>query len=89
MKNPQNNQYNKLNQTVSCIINNEVICRMNVIVIKEEGADNCTLPNKNKTKSSDVVEAANAAMTDVSRLDCKLHIDSFKPKSSRDKEVRR
>ena len=79
MENPRVNQYNKVNQTVSCTIDNKVICKINVIVLKEEGADKCVIPSQNQSMedSSPIVEKAAKAITDVSKLDCKLRTDIF------------
>ena len=79
MENPRVNPYNKENQTISCTIDNAVICKINVIVIKEEGADKCIIPSQNQSNkdSSPIVEKAAKAITDVSKLDCKLRTDLF------------
>ena len=75
MRNDRTNRYNKENQTVSCMIDNEVICKINVIVIVEKVAEKCTIPTFNSTQgniSPHVEKVAKTAHT-ISQLDCKLH----------------
>ena len=73
------NRLNKQNQTVSCMIDNELICKINVIVIVEKVAEKCTIPKLNNTDkniSADVEKAAKTVVA-VSQLDCKLHTNLF------------
>ena len=73
------NRLNKQNQTVSCMIDNELICKINVIVIVEKVAEKCTIPKLNNTDkniSADIEKAAKTVVA-VSQLDCKLHTNLF------------
>lgn len=76
MSNLRKNQYNKQNTTVICVIDNEVICKINVVVIVEPGAEKCVVPVLNNTSqnSSTHVEKAAKAITEVSKLDCNLKL---------------
>ena len=71
MRNDRTNPYNKENQTVSCMIDNEVICKMNVIVIVGKVAEKCTIPLFNSTQGNISEKVAKTAHT-ISQLDCKL-----------------
>ena len=74
MRNYRTILYNKENQTVSCMIDNEVICKINVIVIVEKVAEKCTIPTINSTKRniSALVEKVAKTAHAISQLDCKL-----------------
>ena len=74
MRNDGTNRYNKENQTISCMVDNEVICRINVIVIVEKVAEICTIPTFNGTQGniSALVEKVARTAHAISQLDCKL-----------------
>ena len=80
MRNDRQTSFNKQNQTVSCMINNKVICKINVIVIVEKVAEKCLIPttqnDTNKNMSANV-EKATKTVVAVSQLDCKLHKKLF------------
>ena len=74
MRNDRANRYNKENQTVSCLIDNEVICKINVIVIVEKVAEKCVIPTFNNTEGniSALVEKVAKTAHAISQLDCRL-----------------
>ena len=74
MRNDKTNRYNKDNQTVSCIIDNKVICKINVIVIVEKVAEKCVIPTFNNTQGniSALFEKVAKTAHAISQLDCKL-----------------
>ena len=74
MRNDRTNRYNKENQTVSCMIDNEVICKINVIVIVEKVAEKCTIPTFNSTQGniSALIEKVAKTAHTISQLDCEL-----------------
>ena len=72
------NRYNKENQTVSCIVQNDLICKVNLIVIQQEGAENCTVPIVDNT--NDEVQTHSRKTTTSKQdnsLNCKLNKDEF------------
>ena len=77
MDNPRKNQLNKKNETISCIINDEVVCNMNLIVIIEQGVKTCQTPDSNTTTNSNPTGAVNIGPVSSSELECKLNKEIF------------
>ena len=74
---PRKNQLNKRNETISCRINDEVICNMNLIVIVEKKVPICKIPESNSTMNNDQNGFVIGGGTSSSDLDCKLNKDTF------------
>ena len=77
MDNPRKNQLNKKNETISCSINDEVVCNMNLIVIIEQGVKTCQTPDSNTTTNSNPTGVGNIDPVSSSELECKLNKEIF------------
>ena len=77
MDNPRKNQLNKKNETISCSINDEVVCNMNLIVIIEQGVKTCQTPDSNTTTNSNPTGVVNIGPVSSSELECKLNKEIF------------
>ena len=76
------NLYNKQNQTVSCKIGNDMVCKANIIVITEEGTENCTIPIANQATDRLSTNIQKTIKSEENgRLDCKLNTDVIEARS--------